>query len=156
MSSRPAYPLAGIASAIAGHQGLPHGELAAPIERGGEVNEWEEQQRPKKRADVVAKDRDLSQTEKAGVDRRVCEWESKTVRHRACILPRGFVRFGKAGAERGPGGEAMSVKVSDRIITAPTTSRRSVPPTQTTRPLPDERSLTDETGFGPLATSCTT
>ncbi|KAG9122872.1 hypothetical protein FRC07_000566 [Ceratobasidium sp. 392] len=56
VSSRPVYPPAGIAPLIAGHLGLPHGGLTAPIERGDEVTEWKDQQRAKERANVVVKD----------------------------------------------------------------------------------------------------
>jgi len=70
-SSRPVYPPAGIAPLIAGHQGLPHGGLTAPIERGDQVAEWKEQQRAKERADIVVKDGELSQAEKLEMEKRV-------------------------------------------------------------------------------------
>ncbi|KAG8680027.1 hypothetical protein FRC09_018536, partial [Ceratobasidium sp. 395] len=115
VSSRPVYPPAGIAPLIAGHQGLPHGGLTAPIERGDEVNEWKETQRAKERADVVVKDGELSQAEKIEMEKRVCEWEFKTVcglRAYTCgialaFLPRGFVRLSKAEAECGLGAACM-------------------------------------------------
>ncbi|KAF8593158.1 hypothetical protein BDV93DRAFT_566847, partial [Ceratobasidium sp. AG-I] len=50
--SRPVYPPAGIAPLIAGYQGLPHGGLTAPIERGDEMLQWKETQHTKERADV--------------------------------------------------------------------------------------------------------
>ncbi|KAG9090446.1 hypothetical protein FRC06_001082, partial [Ceratobasidium sp. 370] len=71
VSTRPVYPPAGIAPLIAGHQGLPHGGLTAPIERGDEVAEWKEQQRAKERADIVVKDGELSQAEKLEMEKRV-------------------------------------------------------------------------------------
>ncbi|KAG8751362.1 hypothetical protein FRC12_012479 [Ceratobasidium sp. 428] len=115
VSSRPVYPPAGIAPLIAGHQGLPHGGLTAPIERGDEVNEWKETQRAKERADVVVKDGELSQAEKIEMEKRVCEWEFKTVcglRAYTCgiapaFLPRAFVRLSKAEAECRPGAACM-------------------------------------------------
>ncbi|KAG8705171.1 alpha-tubulin [Ceratobasidium sp. 394] len=71
VSTRPVYPPAGIAPLIAGHQGLPHGGLTAPIERGDEVTEWKEQQRAKERADIVVKDGELSQAERLEMEKRV-------------------------------------------------------------------------------------
>ncbi|KAG9081637.1 hypothetical protein FS749_007523 [Ceratobasidium sp. UAMH 11750] len=75
VSTQPVYPPAGIVPLIAGHQGLPHGGLTAPIKRGDEVAEWKEQQRAKERADIVVKDGELSQAEKLEMEKRVCEWE---------------------------------------------------------------------------------
>ncbi|CAE6349638.1 unnamed protein product [Rhizoctonia solani] len=70
-SSRPAYPPAGLAPLVAGHQGLPHGGLTAPIERGDQVTEWKERQRAKERADIVVKDGDLSSVERAEMEKRI-------------------------------------------------------------------------------------
>jgi hypothetical protein len=74
---RPVYPPAGLASLVAGHQGLAHGGLTAPIERGDEVAEWKERQRAKERADIVVKDGELTPAERAEMEKRVCECESK-------------------------------------------------------------------------------
>ncbi|KAG8700862.1 hypothetical protein FRC09_005709, partial [Ceratobasidium sp. 395] len=71
VSPRPVYPPARIAPLIAGLQGLPHGGLTALIERNDKVNEWEEQQRAKERANVVVKDGELSQAEKVEMEKRV-------------------------------------------------------------------------------------
>ncbi|CCO33498.1 hypothetical protein BN14_07577 [Rhizoctonia solani AG-1 IB] len=70
-SSRPAYPPSGLAPLVAGHQGLPHGGLTAPIERGDQVTEWKERQRAKERADIVVKDGDLSPAERAEMEKRI-------------------------------------------------------------------------------------
>ncbi|CAE7101634.1 unnamed protein product [Rhizoctonia solani] len=71
-SSRPAYPGAGLATLVAGHQALPHGGLTAPIERGDEVSEWKERQRAKERAAIVVKDGDLLPEERAEMEKRIC------------------------------------------------------------------------------------
>jgi len=68
---RPVYPPSGMAPLIAGHQGLAHAGLTAPIERGDEMSDWKEQQRAKERADVVVKDGDLSAAEKSEMEKRV-------------------------------------------------------------------------------------
>ena len=70
-SSRPVYPPAGLAPLVAGHQGLPHGGLTAPIERADEVAEWKELQRAKERADIVVKDGDLTAAERVEMEKRV-------------------------------------------------------------------------------------
>ncbi|KAF8595236.1 hypothetical protein BDV93DRAFT_576123 [Ceratobasidium sp. AG-I] len=72
--SRPVYPPAGIAPLIAGYQGLPHGGLTAPIERGDEMLQWKETQRAKECADVVVKDRELTVAERVKMEKRVCNW----------------------------------------------------------------------------------
>ncbi|KAG8790710.1 hypothetical protein FRC12_011215 [Ceratobasidium sp. 428] len=113
LSLHPMYLPAGIAPLIAGHQGLPHGGLTAPIKRGDKVNEWKEAQRAKEHADVVVKDRELSQAEE--MEEQVCEWESKTVcglQAYICsiapaFLPRGFVCLSKAEVECGLGAACM-------------------------------------------------
>ncbi|QRW11298.1 hypothetical protein RhiLY_10297 [Ceratobasidium sp. AG-Ba] len=69
--TRAVYPPAGIAPLIAGHQGLPHGGLTAPIEREDEVTEWKEMQRAKERADIVVKDGELSVAERVEMEKRV-------------------------------------------------------------------------------------
>ncbi|KAF8593708.1 hypothetical protein BDV93DRAFT_566228 [Ceratobasidium sp. AG-I] len=69
--SRPVYPPAGIAPLIAGYQGLPHGGLTAPIERGDEMLQWKEMQRAKERADVVVKDGELTVAEHVEMEKRV-------------------------------------------------------------------------------------
>ncbi|KAF8606177.1 hypothetical protein BDV93DRAFT_362720 [Ceratobasidium sp. AG-I] len=69
--SRPVYPPAGIAPLIAGYQGLPHGGLTAPIERGDEMLQWKETQRAKERADVVVKDGELTVAERVEMEKRV-------------------------------------------------------------------------------------
>ncbi|KAG9080009.1 hypothetical protein FRC06_007185, partial [Ceratobasidium sp. 370] len=69
--SRPMYPLAGLAPLVAGHQGLPHGGLTAPIERGDEVQEWKDLQCAKERADVVVKDGELTAAERIEMEQRV-------------------------------------------------------------------------------------
>lgn len=72
-SARPVYPPAGLAPLVAGHQGLPHGGLTAPIERGEEVADWKERQRAKERADIVVKDGELTAAERAEMEKRVCK-----------------------------------------------------------------------------------
>ncbi|KAJ1305751.1 hypothetical protein OPQ81_010482 [Rhizoctonia solani] len=71
MTNRPAYPPAGLAPLVAGHQGLAHGGLTAPIERGDEVTEWKERQRAKERADIVVKDGELNAEERAEMEKRI-------------------------------------------------------------------------------------
>ncbi|CAE6462798.1 unnamed protein product [Rhizoctonia solani] len=70
-SSRPAYPPAGLAPLVAGHQALAHGGLTAPIERGDTVSEWKERQRAKERADIVVKDGELGPEERAEMEKRI-------------------------------------------------------------------------------------
>ncbi|EUC54820.1 hypothetical protein RSOL_074740, partial [Rhizoctonia solani AG-3 Rhs1AP] len=72
-SSRPAYPPAGLAPRVAGHQALAHGGLTAPIERGDTVSEWKERQRAKERADIVVKDGELGPEERAEMEKRICK-----------------------------------------------------------------------------------
>ncbi|KAF8602974.1 hypothetical protein BDV93DRAFT_544917 [Ceratobasidium sp. AG-I] len=61
-SFTPCISPAGIASLIAGHHGLPHSGLTAPIKRGDDQIQSKEIQRAKERADVVVKDGELTRS----------------------------------------------------------------------------------------------
>ncbi|KAG8680624.1 alpha-tubulin [Ceratobasidium sp. 394] len=149
ISTRPVYPPAGIAPLIAGHQGLPHGGLTAPIERGDEATKWKEQQRAKECADIVVKDGELSQAEKLEMEKRS---------HLAVLL---------FGARRrriaGPAPHVcacwalspMSVKVINHIYYGADDIPKARSPTQTTRRLPDELSNNDVAPSGTSASRAT-
>ncbi|KAG8737036.1 hypothetical protein FRC12_017297, partial [Ceratobasidium sp. 428] len=95
--------------------GSTHGGLAAPIKHGDEVNKWKEMQCARECFDVVVKDRELSQAEKVEMEKRVCEWESKTVcglQVYTCnivpaFLPCSFICLSKAEVESGLGAACM-------------------------------------------------
>ncbi|KAG8712465.1 hypothetical protein FRC08_014536 [Ceratobasidium sp. 394] len=94
VSTQPMYPLARIAPLIVGHQGLPHGELTAPIERGDKVAEWKDKRRTKERADIVVQGGGLSQAEKIEMEKCMFQF---------C----GFAFRGKAETDHGPGAACM-------------------------------------------------
>ncbi|CAE6478911.1 unnamed protein product [Rhizoctonia solani] len=119
-SSRPAYPPAGLAPLVAGHQGLAHGGLTAPIERGDEVNEWKERQRAKERADVVVKDGDLNPEERAEMEKRIYGLRA---RRRIHALARRI---------------AMSVKVINHIYYGSEEVPKTRSPTTATRRLSED------------------
>ncbi|KAG8706129.1 hypothetical protein FRC08_001264 [Ceratobasidium sp. 394] len=114
VSTRPVYPPAGITPLIAGHQGLPHGGLTAPIKRGDEVAKWKEQQHTKERVHIVVKDGELSQAEKLEMENHVCEWELVrgwqvyTCGIARTVPARGLVLWGKAEMDCGPGAACVA------------------------------------------------
>ncbi|KAF8745681.1 hypothetical protein RHS02_01285, partial [Rhizoctonia solani] len=155
-SSRPVYPPAGLGPLVAGYQGLPHGGLTAPIERGDQFNEWKERQRAKERADIVVKDGDLTPVERAEMDKRISEFKSvkrcESERIYAvpcmqspCLTTTIMGCLPDAGYMRSLGASAMSVKVINHIYygvddvpktRSPTTLKRRLDEDEDTVPGP--------------------
>ncbi|KDN36067.1 hypothetical protein RSAG8_11089, partial [Rhizoctonia solani AG-8 WAC10335] len=116
-SSHPAYPPSGLAPLVAGHQGLAHGGLTAPIECGDDVAEWKERQCSKERADIVVKDGELGPEERAEMEKRI-SMSVKVINH---------VYYGTDDVPktRLPTTTTRRLSEDDDVMPAPTVSTRA-------------------------------